>query len=66
MHRSNAEKTSLRLPDDVRRWLAAKAEQHISSMTTEAIRAIRAQIRADMIRQEARRERVSSGMGRQH
>jgi hypothetical protein len=64
MNRSNAEKTSLRLPDDVRKWLAAKAHTNISSMTTEAIRAIRAQIRAEMIRQDARRERVSSGMGR--
>jgi hypothetical protein len=60
MNHSNAEKTSLRLPDDVRKWLAAKAQLNISSMTTEAIRAIRAQIRAEMIRQDARAKSASA------
>jgi plasmid stability protein len=44
MNRSNAEKTTMRLPDDVVSWLKAKAAHHVSSMTTEAVRAIRAQI----------------------
>jgi hypothetical protein len=44
MNHSNAEKTSLRLPNDVTTWLREKAAHNVSSMTTEAVRAIRSQI----------------------
>jgi plasmid stability protein len=44
MNRTQAERVSMRLPSDVRQWLEVKAAARISSMTTEAVAAIRAQM----------------------
>jgi len=65
MNQSNAEKTTMRLPNDVTSWLKARAEHNVSSMTTEAVRAIRSQIAREMREMDAvdagRRGRGSLG-----
>ena len=53
MNQSNAEKTTMRLPNDVTSWLKARAEHNVSSMTTEAVRAIRSQIAREMREMDA-------------
>lgn len=46
-NRSHAEKTTIRLPDNVTTWLRLKAEYHVSSMTCEMVRAVRAAMAAE-------------------
>jgi hypothetical protein len=63
LNRSNAEKTTMRLPDDVVSWLKARARHNVSSMTTEAVRAIRSQIARELremdVADAERRQRAS-------
>jgi len=42
MNRSEVKKVTMNLPSDVIMWLQQKATHRVSSMTTEAIAAIRA------------------------
>jgi plasmid stability protein len=44
MNRSPADKTTMRLPDDVVSYLKRRAAHNVSSMTCEAVRAIRSQM----------------------
>jgi hypothetical protein len=55
MNDSETEKLMCRLPLDVKQWIAGQARYHVSSMNTEVIRAIRAQMAAT----DQRRERVA-------
>jgi len=60
VNRSPAPKTSVRLPEDVTRWLQKKAEYHVTSMTAEIVRIVRGQIRAEMRQMDEARQ-ASSG-----
>jgi predicted transcriptional regulator len=57
-NRSHAEKTTIRLPDDITTWLKQKAEYHVSSMTCEMVRAVRAAMAAE--HRERRQEQAQS------
>jgi hypothetical protein len=52
MHRAQAPKTTLRMPDDVVIWLRQQAAHNVTSMTAEIIRVIR-----DRMHQDRRAER---------
>jgi hypothetical protein len=54
MNRTQADRVSMRLPPDVVQWLQRKASERISSMTTEAVAAIR------MVAAMEARERAAS------
>ena len=58
MNKSNAPKTTMRLPDDVVDWLKSKAKRNVSSLTAEVVRAIRA------VAAQEHRERADNAEGR--
>jgi hypothetical protein len=47
MNDSETEKLMVRLPSDVKRWIAEQARYHVSSMNAAVIAAIRAQMAAE-------------------
>jgi plasmid stability protein len=47
MNNSQLKKTTMQLPDDVIAWLKRRATHNVSSMTSEAIRALRNQMHED-------------------
>ena len=58
MNRSPAPKTSVRLPADVTRFLQHKAAHHVTSMTAEIVRLVRAEVAREMHRQTDAGERA--------
>jgi hypothetical protein len=55
VNRSPAPKTSVRLPEDITIWLQRKAQYHVTSMTAEIVRLVRAEVAREMRRQAEER-----------
>jgi hypothetical protein len=60
VNRSPAPKTSVRLPADVTRFLQQKAAHHVTSMTAEIVRLVRAEVAREMHRQTDAGERAAA------
>jgi hypothetical protein len=56
MNESETEKLMVRVPADVKRWIAGQAKYHVTSMNAAVIAAIRAQMAAT---ERRRQERVA-------